>query len=68
MSEAVHAIPLQMQGLVFAVEPSMEEHSALAEKQMHLELLLQAVVDVGCELNLSVTPPPIKLFDKTQPR
>ena len=44
--EAVHAAPLQVQGLVFSVEPPVEVH-ALAAKQMHLLLLLQASVEVG---------------------
>ena len=50
----VHAMPLQVQGLVFTAEPSVERH-ALAEKQMHLELLLHAVVEVGWVLKVSVS-------------
>ena len=46
MLEAVHATLLQMQGLVFATVPSVRVH-ALAAKQMHWELLLQASVEVG---------------------
>jgi len=46
MLEAAHAAPLQMQGLGLTVEPSVEVH-ALAAKQMHLKLLLQASVEVG---------------------
>ena len=46
MLEAVHAAPLQRQGLAFTVVPAVKVH-ALAAKQMHLNSLLQASVEVG---------------------
>ena len=55
MLEAVHATLLQMQGLVFGTVPSVNMHVTSAAKQMHWELLLQAEVEVGCELNLSIS-------------
>ena len=56
----VHAMPLQVQGLVFTAEPSVERH-ALAEKQMHLDSLSHAVVEVevGWVLKVSISPVPI---------
>ena len=46
MVEAVHATPLQTQGLSFAVVPAVKVH-ALAAKQMHFLSSLHAVVEVG---------------------
>ena len=46
MLPVLQKTPLQVQGLAFTVVPAMKVH-ALAAKQMHLLLLLQASVEVG---------------------
>ena len=55
MLEAVHATPLQMQGFGFAVDPSVAVH-AWAAKQMDAVCSPQAVVEVRCVFNTSISP------------